>query len=293
MMQIDGKVVALNKSDGLFNLAVVDETDNLWNIKAELNEKFEIGHVYRLQFQKIVKERISYVLESYEAISSFSIEEQDEILRKFYPGAPISLQESVETIEAYVQAIENEIIRKITTTILHENKDKFFIYPAATRMHHAYVGGLAYHTIGMLKLAKGFIENYPYLKSDYIYAGIILHDFGKIKELTGVEATEYTIDGQLLGHLVMGALEVNRIADQYGYKDTKEVRGLLHMLISHHGQPQFGAAKRPMTPEAVALWYIDTIDSKFRALGEELSRTEECHFTDTIGVLDKVKIYKE
>ena len=292
-MQIDGKVVALNTSDGLLNLAVLDAEENTWNIKAPLDKEFKVGHVYRFDFQKVMKDRVSYTLESYQAVNSFSIELQDEILRKFYPQSPISLEESIKGIEHYLSLIQSEIIRKITTTIIEENKNKFYIYPAATRMHHAYVGGLAYHTLGMLKLAKGFIENYPYLKSDYIYAGIILHDFGKTKELTGVEATEYTIDGQLLGHLVMGALEVNRVAEQYGYRNEKEVRSLLHMLISHHGQPQYGAAKRPMTPEAVALWYIDTIDSKFRALGEELNRTEDCHFTDTIGVLDKVKIYKE
>lgn len=292
-MELDGKVVALNTSDGLQNVAVVDEEGNTWNFKAELQEVFEIGHVYRFQCNKVVKERVSYTIQAYHAVEDFELAEQDSILRRFFAGSPISLVDSIKIIDSYVAKIENEIINKITETILLEAKNKFYIYPAATRMHHAYVGGLAYHAIGMLRLAETFMENYPYLKADYIYAGIILHDLGKVKELTGVEATEYTVDGQLLGHLVIGALEVNRVAVQYGYQDTKEVRSLLHMLISHHGQPQFGAAKRPMTPEAVALWYIDTIDSKFRALGEELTKTEVEHFTDTIGVLDKVKIYKE
>lgn len=292
-MELYGKVVALNTSDGLQNLAVTDEDGNTWNLKAPLEETFLLGHVYKFQCEKIIKERISYSVITYIAIESFDIEEQDKILRKFFPASPLTLQESVKIIDTFLSLIQNNIIKEITETILNEAKQKFYIYPAATRMHHAYVGGLAYHAIGMLRLAKTFMENYPYLKSDYIYAGIILHDLGKIKELTGVEATEYTVDGQLLGHLVIGALEVNKVAVQLGYQNTKEVRSLLHMLISHHGQPQFGAAKRPMTPEAIALWYIDTIDSKFRALGEELNKTEANHFTDTIGVLDKVKIYKE
>ena len=145
----------------------------------------------------------------------------------------------------------------------------------------------------MLKLAKAFIDNYPYLNKDYLYAGILLHDLGKTRELSGVQASEYTLDGQLLGHLVIGALEISKMAERLGYSEAKEVKALEHMLISHHGQPQFGAAKRPMTPEAVALWYIDTVDSKFRVLGEELEKTKSSHFTDTIGVLDKIKIYKE
>ncbi len=101
------------------------------------------------------------------------------------------------------------------------------------------------------------------------------------------------MDGQLLGHLVIGALEISKMAEGLGYGNRPEVKMLEHMLISHHGQPQFGAAKRPITPEAIALWYIDTIDSKFRVLGEELQKTAPNSFTDTIGVLDKTKVYKE
>ena len=293
MMELLGKVVASNVSDGLQNLAITDEMGNTWNLKAPLEETFKLNYIYKFQCNKVIKERVSYTIESYLSIDNLDVAEQDEILRRFFPASPLTLQESIEIIESYLNQIQNEIIKKITEVILLEAKEKFYIYPAATRMHHAYVGGLAYHAIGMLRLAKSFLENYPYLKADYVYAGIILHDLGKIKELTGVEATEYTVDGQLLGHLVIGALEVNRVAIQLGFQNTKEVRSLLHMLISHHGQPQFGAAKRPMTPEAVTLWYIDTIDSKFRALGEELNKTEVDHFTDTIGVLDKVKMYKE
>ena len=159
-------------------------------------------------------------------------------------------------------------------------------------MHHAYVGGLAYHCIGMLHLAEGFIENYPYLDRSYVYAGIMLHDIGKAIELTGIVHTEYSVKGQLLGHLVLGAIEIGSAAKDLGYQDKDECMLLEHMLISHHGVPQFGSAKKPMTAEALVLWYIDTIDSKFRVLGEELSKTESGKFTDGIGVLDKSKIYK-
>ncbi|MDE5546841.1 MAG: HD domain-containing protein [Anaeroplasmataceae bacterium] len=292
-MQIIGKVVAINTSDGMANLSIVDQENAPWNIKASLELTFQIGHVYIFEVEKNLKERISYVVEKYEAVQNLSIEENDRFLRMFYPSSPYSLEDSKKVIYDAIAQIENKIVLDITKSLLESNEKKFFIYPAASRMHHTYVGGLAYHTIGMLKLAETFIQNYPYLKKDYLYAGIILHDLGKTSELTGVEATEYTVDGQLLGHLVMGALEISKMADRLGYGNTSEVRSLEHMLISHHGQPQFGAAKRPMTPEAVALWYIDTIDSKFRVLGEELNKTEVNHFTDTIGVLDKVKIYKE
>lgn len=292
-MQIIGKVVAINTSDGMANLSIVDQENAPWNIKASLELTFQIGHVYIFEVEKNLKERISYVVDTYQAVKDLSTDENDRILRLFYPSAPYSLKESKKFIYDAINQIENKIILDIMKSLLEAKEKEFFIYPAASRMHHTYVGGLAYHTIGMLKLAETFIQNYPYLKKDYLFAGIILHDLGKTSELTGVEATEYTVDGQLLGHLVMGALEISKTAERLGYGNTSEVRNLEHMLISHHGQPQFGAAKRPMTPEAVALWYIDTIDSKFRVLGEELNKTESNHFTETIGVLDKVKIYKE
>ncbi|MDE6584805.1 MAG: HD domain-containing protein [Anaeroplasmataceae bacterium] len=293
MMQIIGKVLTMNTSDGMLNLQVADEQQKNWNIKASLDYHFLIGYVYIFEISQTNKERLSYIVESYQSVEDLSLEESDQILRKFFPEAPLSLKEEQSYIQSVLDHMENKVIKDITETLLKENEKKYFLYPAASRMHHTYVGGLAYHCIGMLKLAETFLKNYPYLKADYLYAGILLHDLGKTSELSGVQATEYTVEGQLLGHLVIGALEVGKKAAILGYGNCPEVKMLEHMLISHHGQPQFGAAKRPMTPEAIALWYIDTIDSKFRVLGEELNKTESNHFTDTIGVLDKIKIYKE
>lgn len=159
-------------------------------------------------------------------------------------------------------------------------------------MHHAYVGGLVHHSLSMLKMADSFIANYNYLKKDYLYAGVILHDIGKAIELDGLVNTSYTVEGQLIGHLVIGAIEIGKMAEKLGYGDAKEVLVLEHMLISHHGVPQFGSAKKPMTAEALALWYIDTIDSKFRVLEVELAKTNVGEFTDAVSVVDKMKFYK-
>ncbi|MDE6013369.1 MAG: HD domain-containing protein [Anaeroplasmataceae bacterium] len=291
-MEIIGKVIGVNTSDNLLNITVVNEKDEQFCIKTSDKEKtFLTGCVYSFIVDPQQKERISYRL--IEAHFIETIEKEDATLRNFYKGAPYDLATCKEKINSYISKIENPTIYAITEKLVEDYKDAYFVYPAATRMHHSYVGGLAYHTIGMLELSDSFLKNYPYLKKDYLYAGIILHDIGKIKELSGVQNTEYTLDGQLLGHLVMGALEIERAAIALEVADAKEVKMLEHMLISHHGQPQFGAAKRPITPEAIALWYIDTIDSKFRVLGEELERTPEDSFTETIGVLEKTKIYKD
>ena len=293
-MEIIGKVLGMNSSDGMINVAVSDPSKQIFNIKCshEAASMFKIGRIYKFNVDQVFGERISYqLINAYDAENLDSVE-TDKILRSFLNTSPLSLEESKEKVYEYIEAIENDIIKAITMKLVKDYENKFFIYPAASKMHHSYVGGLAYHSIGMLKMADSFILNYPYLNKDYLYAGIILHDIGKIAELSGPQNTEYTLDGQLLGHLVIGALEIARVANELRFNGSKEVLLLEHMLVSHHGQPLFGAAKKPATPEALVLWYIDTIDSKFRVLGEELEKTNSGSFTDHIGVLDKSKIYK-
>jgi 3'-5' exoribonuclease len=111
-------------------------------------------------------------------------------------------------------------------------------------------------------------------------------------EFSGIENTEYGKKGQLLGHLVMGGYDVMDEAKELGYENSEEALLLEHMIISHHGQPQFGACKKPQTAEALLLWYIDSLDSKLRTLGEQFEKTENNTFTDPIAALEKTKFYK-
>ena len=293
-MHIIGKVSSINTSDNVLNLGVYDKDKNGINLKIEANAAvgIAIGLVYDFEYKVFEGERVSYWVTSFEAVESFETLKKDEVLRNFYPSSPISIEEAKGELESYINKIDNKIVREITINLINKYEDKIFVYPAATKMHHAYIGGLAHHFLGMLKIGDSFITNYPYLNKDYIYAGIILHDIGKIVELTGPVNTEYTVAGQLLGHLVIGAMEINQEAIRLGYENTDEVLHLCHLLVSHHGVPQFGSAKKPMTAEAWALWYIDTIDSKFRVLGEELAQTNNKDFTAPIGVLDRSKVYK-
>ena len=294
-MLLVGKILGINTSDGQYNLNVLNQEGVVTNLKIghELGASIRIGHVYSFEYESYENsERIVNNVINYSMIDSFDLVKKDDIYRSFYQKSPISLDDSIKEVYKYLDLIENKIIKDITLSLIEKYKDQFFIYPAASKMHHAYVGGLAHHSIGMLHFADGFIENYPYLNKDYIYAGIMLHDIGKAIELTGVANTEYTLKGQLLGHLVLGAMEIDSMAKELGYSNADEALMLEHMLISHHGQPIFGSAKKPMTAEALVLWYIDTIDSKFRVLGEELAKTESGSYTENIGVLDRQKMYK-
>lgn len=293
-MQIIGKISGINTSDGMINVLVNDGKGGNYNLKTDLEtgKKFSIGDVYEFDLEVKEGERVQYFINGFKSIMDFNFEEKNKSLRDFYNSAPYSYKELEKIINDYSSLIKNEIIKKITSKLLKKYHDDYFLYPAATKMHHAYIGGLAYHCVSMLKLADGVIAAYPYLDKDYIYAGIMLHDIGKIKELSGVVAPEYSTEGQLIGHLVLGAMEINMASHELGYENTEEAMILEHMLISHHGMPQFGSAKKPLTAEALVLWYVDSIDSKLRTLEDELDKIESGSFTQPVGVLDKLKMYK-
>ena len=294
-MEVIGIVTSISTSDGVYNLIVSDKNKNIINLKIlpEDAKNIQIGKAYSFQYEVVYgAERSSNKIISFTNVEDLPFELQDKTLRSFFKSSPLSIEDASKEVNKYIDKIDNEVIKDITKYLIDLYHDEYYIYPAAAKMHHAYVGGLAHHSIGMLHMSEGFIDNYPFLNKDYIYAGIMLHDIGKAIELSGVVHTEYTVKGQLLGHLVLGAMEISNAANHLGYQKKEETMLLEHMLISHHGVPQFGSPKKPLTAEALVLWYIDTIDSKFRVLGEELEKTKNGEFTEAIGVIDKSKIYK-
>lgn len=288
-----GKVMGINTNDGIYNLLVMLNDGQKINIKAESNqiEGIKINMIYSFEVSKN-EGKDTIKLNSYQKMEELSGDEIDRVIKSFEKGSEYSFDESALIINEYIEKIKNKPLYEITKKILFDNANKFYTFAAGTKFHHAYVGGLASHTIGMLKIADSILVNFPYLDSDYVYSGVILHDVGKIEEFSSVQNPEYAIKGQLLGHLVIGSIMIESAAKDLGYEDSEEAMILEHMVISHHGQPQFGAAKRPMTAEALVLWYIDALDSKLRVLGEQLAKTEEGSFTENISVLDKLKYYK-
>lgn len=290
------RIDQIMNSDNMVNLIVTLDDGNKFNLKAESSniEGLFLGCIYEFEVARYANsDKNNGFISSYRHITEIEdIEVLNGIYRKFMDSANLDYSELKRRIEEYISAIDNKILHDIVYDIVNKYEKDFYLYPAAAKLHHAYVGGLAYHTLGMLDLSKGMISSYPYLSKDYLYAGIILHDIGKVVEFSGVEKTEYALKGQLLGHLLIGCNIIELTAQRLGYADTEEVLMLSHMVASHHGVAQYGAIKKPATAEAAMLWFIDTIDSKFRVLGEELEKTKEGEFTEPVGVMDRVKFYK-
>jgi 3'-5' exoribonuclease len=213
-------------------------------------------------------------------------------MKFFYNHAPINTSEIVRDIEKIIEGLENEVIKTVTKKIYLDNKEDFYLYPAATKFHHAYISGLAYHTHSMLRLAKGFLEVYDWLNADLLYAGIVLHDICKIFEFDSFEGSNYTIKGKLIGHISMGVSMLDQVARDLNFQDTEEVMLLQHILLSHHYYGNFGSPKKPNIAEALMIHFIDNIDSKTCVLGEELELVENGDLTGPIGVLERERYYK-
>lgn len=212
-------------------------------------------------------------------------------ISEFVERAPIPKQTMQDMITQYVFEMRNPTLQRITRHLLKKYQDRFLEYPAATKNHHEFVSGLAYHVVSMLNLAKVIAGLYPSLDKDLLYAGVILHDLGKVIELSGPISTTYTVEGNLLGHISIMVSEISKAADELSI-EGEEVVILQHIVLSHHGKGEWGSPKPPMIREAEILHYIDNLDAKMNMMDRALSRVKPGEFSDRIFALDNRSFYK-
>lgn len=208
----------------------------------------------------------------------------------FVDGAPLSPNEIQDELSHFILEIENAHLQRITRHLLKKYQDKFFTYPAASSHHHNFAGGLSYHVLTMLKIAKSLCDIYPLLNRSLLYSAIILHDIGKVRELSGPVATTYTVEGNLLGHISIASDEVAEAAKELGI-DSEEVMLLRHMILAHHGKMEFGSPKLPHLKEAEILFFIDNIDAKMNMFDKAFKKTEKGQFTERIFGMDNRQFY--
>ena len=209
------------------------------------------------------------------------------------PTAPIDTDAALADVQRLVASITDADYRSVAETMLTRHLDAFRRIPAGKSVHHSFLSGLLMHTYNMLRTADFLAGLYPeVIDRSLLLTGTLLHDFGKEREFAFSDlgiVTEYSTAGQLLGHLVMGAQEVADAARELGIPEEKSML-LQHLLLSHHGEPEFGAAVRPMCAEAELLSYIDLIDSRMEIYAETLPAVPAGSFSARIFALEK-KIY--
>ncbi|MBR4501121.1 MAG: HD domain-containing protein [Clostridia bacterium] len=203
--------------------------------------------------------------------------------------APEKPGDMLAEIEGAIDEMTWEDLKAILKKMIARAGKKLMYYPAAQRLHHAERGGLLHHTLSMLRVARAVAPMYPFLNRDLLFAGVIAHDLGKIDEMQSDETGsvgDYTAEGLLLGHLVDGVAAVRECAREAGV-DGEAVLLLSHMIISHHGVPEFGSPRAPMFPEAEALHMIDDLDAKLNEMESVMDRTPAGVFSEKIWSLDR------
>lgn len=290
------KIETINQTTYDTNTIRVMGEDNIgYTLRISKDSDIQANAVYQFEVEPIVfKDKEQFLVLNHTAIDDVELplKRRQELMTTFYEFAPIDTEDIKQTIESYVAEIKNKTIKAIVDHMYDKYQTQFYLYPAATTFHHAYIGGLGYHTATMMKLIDGFMNVYPFLNKDLLVAGVLLHDIMKTEELSDYAGPEYTKEGRLLGHITMAVKELEVTAEQLGVRGSEEVLLIQHMILSHHYYGNYGSPKKTNIPEALILHFIDNIDSKMTVLQETLDQTEPGEFTSPIRVLDREKYYK-
>lgn len=189
----------------------------------------------------------------------------------YMPTTEKSVDGMYEMLLAYAAKIENPYLKKMVDYYFREDEafiKRFKEYSAAKSVHHGFSGGLLEHTLSVVRLCEYYVHAYTIFNKDLLYAAALFHDIGKTKELSSFPENDYTDDGQLLGHIIIGvemADEAIRSIDGFPPKLASELK---HCIIAHHGELEFGSPKKPALAEALALNHADCTDAKFQTLTE-------------------------
>ena len=259
----------------------------LWDVKPAQKEICEAGKVIRIR-----GDIINYKGHAQMKILTVAPYEGEVKPEDFQALTPIDTEAMKSDVEKAIESIRHPVLHDIVEYLLGKAGEKFYTHPAASKNHHEFKGGLATHETNMLKMAYVFLEQYPFLNHDLLIAGVLCHDIGKLRELSGGVVTEYTLPGKLLGHVSIGAEMVDEAARELGYEDEKEVVLLKHMVLSHHGKYEFGSPVLPMTPEAEALNFIDNIDARMEIIRKAMEQTKPNDFSLRIYALDNRTFYR-
>lgn len=251
-------------------------------------------------FEEEMVVKIRGTVEQYNGKDQFRIAQirpagagDDYNLSELVPSSEVGGQQIFNMLLKRAEAFKDSDFKAITTTILNEKKDLLINCPAAFKLHHAMIGGLMLHTMSIVRMAEEICRIYPNINKDLLLAGAILHDVAKTWEFslgkTGL-VKGYSTEGELIGHLVKGAMYVEEAGEKLNISREKTVL-LEHMILSHHGVPEYGSPVRPMFLEAEILSALDTLDAEIYEFNSAVSKAQPGKFTERQWSLDNRKLY--
>lgn len=193
------------------------------------------------------------------------------IVADYLPTSDKSTEGMYQELCTYIQGIENRYLKELAEFYFVKDFkfiEEFKAHSAAKSVHHGFAGGLLEHTLSVMKFCEYMVGAYPILNKDLLYTAVLFHDIGKIVELSSFPENDYTDDGQLLGHIILGVEMIGRGAAQIPDFPHQLLSELKHCVIAHHGELEYGSPKKPAIPEAFALNFADSTDAKMQTLTE-------------------------
>ena len=229
-----------------------------------LGELSAAGFVWAAGHTQVYNGQLQFIAEQ---VKPVDVDEED--LAALLPTTSFNIDEMFHEVQTILGTIEHPAMKALANTYLADEElmAAFRRCPAAVSVHHAYIGGLLEHTRQLLAMADLILPRYPLLNRDLVIMGLFLHDLGKTVELKWEKGFDYTTEGNLVGHVVRGAIWLP-VKAAYAAKESGErlppdaLRALQHILLTHHGEPEHGAVKVPATPEAVFVAMLDNLDAK-------------------------------
>ncbi len=281
-----------NKSGSPYlNVELRDNSGSLaakkWEIDGSDKDIFVVGNIV-----EVMIEVIKYNDSLQGKILGAKLLDLDNIdVTRFIKAPPIPKSELIERFNKLVSSIKDKDCKALLDYFIKKFGEKIYLAPAAASVHHEFSSGLLMHSVSLGEHADYFAKYYPDINRDLLVTGALLHDFGKLIELEGPAVYHYSLEGKLLGHISIMCGELRIATKELGL--TSEVPLLLeHMVLSHHGQLEFGSPVLPLTKEALLLSMIDNLDSKMLVLDKAFIDVAPGEFSQKVFALDGRMFYK-
>lgn len=282
--------------DPYLSVTLSDRTGDLdarmFDNASEFLDSFERDDFVRVKgLLQVFQNRPQLTLHKIQSIADAEVDASD-----YFPVSKRDRDEMFRELQSWVAGVSNPHLKALLEAVFADESVAipFRSAPAAKTVHHNWIGGLIEHVLSMCNLAKFTAAHYPNIDLDLLLAAVMLHDVGKIRELSYTRSIAYTSEGQLLGHIMIGIGIVEEKLRQIPDFPARVHDLLLHMILSHHGELEFGSPKVPLFPEALLLHYIDNLDSKMecmRALIEK-DRMVEGEWTAYSSALERSALKK-
>lgn len=276
---VDSLLLVKEKSSGLTKTGITylklrlgdrsgEMEGRVWTSAEIFTESFQKGDFVHVKGKAVTfQDRLQINITHIE-----KVEEKEILLSDFFPMTEKDIEEMFQTLTGIAQQVKNEHLSQLLRLFCEDKPfiERFKMAPASKSLHHSYLGGLLEHTLSLTHLVLKNTSHYRGLNLDLLLTGSILHDIGKVDELSYSRSFDYSDEGRLLGHIILGMEKVEeKISQIFDFPKDLSVM-LRHLLLSHHGQYDWGSPKRPMTLEAVMLHYLDNMDAKINGIKQFL-----------------------